>query len=104
MRVSRRALVMGAGAAGLGATFPLRRGLAGTETKEYRLAAKPAVANLTGDGHPNTAVWTYDGTVPGPELRVRQGDPVRIVVENKLGEDTTVHWHGVRLPNAMDGV
>ena len=104
MRVSRRALVMGAGAAGLGATFPLRRGLAGTETKEYRLAAKPAVANLTGDGHPNTAVWTYDGTVPGPELRVRQGDPVRIVVSNNLGEDTTVHFHGVRLPNAMDGV
>jgi len=42
--------------------------------------------------------------VPGPELRVRQGDPLRLVVNNKLGEDTTVHWHGIRLPNAMDGV
>jgi FtsP/CotA-like multicopper oxidase with cupredoxin domain len=42
--------------------------------------------------------------VPGPQIRVRQGDPVRIVVANKLAEDTTVHWHGIRLPNAMDGV
>jgi FtsP/CotA-like multicopper oxidase with cupredoxin domain len=42
--------------------------------------------------------------VPGPEFRVRQGDPIRLVVNNKLGEDTTVHWHGIRLPNAMDGV
>jgi len=42
--------------------------------------------------------------VPGPELRVRQGEPVRITVRNKLDEYTTVHWHGIRLPNAMDGV
>jgi FtsP/CotA-like multicopper oxidase with cupredoxin domain len=42
--------------------------------------------------------------VPGPELRVHQGQPVRITVVNKLAEDTTVHWHGIRLPNAMDGV
>src|SRR5712675_125053 len=104
MRVSRRALVMGAGTAGLGATLPFRRGFAKSGIKEYRLAAKPAVANLAGEGHPNTSVWAYNGDVPGPELRVRQGEPVRIVVDNKLGEDTTVHWHGIRLPNAMDGV
>ncbi len=40
----------------------------------------------------------------GPELRIRQGEPVRVVVANKLGQDTTVHWHGIRLANAMDGV
>jgi FtsP/CotA-like multicopper oxidase with cupredoxin domain len=104
MRVSRRALVMGAGTAGLGATLPFRRGFAKSGIKEYRLDAKPAVANLAGEGRPNTSVWAYNGDVPGPELRVRQGEPVRIVVDNKLGEDTTVHWHGIRLPNAMDGV
>ena len=49
-------------------------------------------------------VWAYDGKIPGPTLRLRQGEPVRIVVENHLGQDTTVHWHGIRLPNAMDGV
>ena len=88
----------------LGATLPFRRSFADSEIKEYRLAAKPVVANLTGEGHPNTSVWAYNGTVPGPELRVRQGDPVRVVVSNNLGEDTTVHLHGIRLPNAMDGV
>jgi FtsP/CotA-like multicopper oxidase with cupredoxin domain len=104
MRVSRRALVVGAGAAGLTATLPFPRSYAEPATKEYWIAAQTATVNLTGDGHPDTAVWAYEGTVPGPELRVRQGEPVRITVSNKLGEDTTVHWHGVRLPNAMDGV
>ena len=104
MKVSRRALVAGAGTATWGLALPLRRSYAEPEIKEYRLTAKPAVVTLTGDGHPDTAVWTYDGTVPGPELRVRQGERVRVVVSNKLSEDTAVHWHGIRLPNAMDGV
>jgi FtsP/CotA-like multicopper oxidase with cupredoxin domain len=49
-------------------------------------------------------VWAYNGTVPGPALRIRQGEPVRILVENRLEEETTVHWHGIRLPIVMDGV
>jgi FtsP/CotA-like multicopper oxidase with cupredoxin domain len=104
MNVSRRALMVGAGAAAWGVALSLRRSFAAPEIKEYRLTTKQAVVNPTGDGHPDTAVWAYDGTVPGPELRVRQGDPLRVVVNNKLGEGTTVHWHGIRLPNAMDGV
>src|SRR5437879_8784527 len=104
MRVSRRALMLSAGAAASAAPRPLRRSFAASEIKEYRLTAQAATVNLTGDGHPDTAVWAYGGTVPGPEVRIRQGDPVRFVVNNKLGEDTTVHWHGIRLPNAMDGV
>jgi FtsP/CotA-like multicopper oxidase with cupredoxin domain len=103
MSLSRRALILGAGAIASGPVFPLRRGVADAE-KQYRLTAKPAVVNLTGAGYPNTAVWAYDGTVPGREIRVRQGDPVRVVVGNELPEDTTVHWHGIRLPNPMDGV
>src|SRR5215472_14226123 len=104
VRVSRRALILSAGAAGLARALLLRRSYAEPATKEYRLAAKSATVNLTGDGYPDTAVWAYEGTVPGPELRVRQGQLVRITVVNKLSEDTTVHWHGIRLPNAMDGV
>ena len=96
--------MLSAGTGALGAALPFRRTFADTEIKEYRLTAGPAVVNLTGSGHPDTAVWTYDGSVPGPELRIRQGERVRLVVSNKLGEDTTVHWHGIRLPNAMDGV
>src|SRR6516225_6325336 len=104
VRVSRRALIFSAGAAGLARALPLRRSHAEPATEEYRLAARTATVNLTGHGYPDTAVWAYEGTVPGPELRVRRGQPVRITVVNKLGEDTTVHWHGIRLPNAMDGV
>ena len=104
MGVTRRALVLGAGTAGLAMALPSRSSDADRTGKEYRLAVKTATANLTGDGYPDTAVWAYDGIVPGPELRVRQGEPVHITVSNGLSEDTTVHWHGIRLPNPMDGV
>jgi len=69
-----------------------------------RLHVRPARVPLAGARHPDTLMWTYDGTVPGPIRRVRQGVPFQAVVENGLAEDTTVHWHGMRLPNAMDGV
>ena len=48
--------------------------------------------------------WTYNGTMPGPELRVTEGDTVRVTLHNKLPVPTTVHWHGVDVPNHMDGV
>ncbi len=48
--------------------------------------------------------WTYNGTVPGPEIRVKEGEVVRIVFKNELPVATTLHPHGVDLPNAMDGV
>src|SRR5688500_2115798 len=64
----------------------------------------PAEQSLVGLEHPRTAVWAYDGSVPGPELRFRQGDRLRIEAENHLASATTIHWHGVRVPNAMDGV
>ncbi len=70
----------------------------------YRLVAAPGRAQLAGTDRPRTAVWAYSDSVPGPVLRLRQGEPVRIVVDNKLEQDTTVHWHGIRLPISMDGV
>jgi FtsP/CotA-like multicopper oxidase with cupredoxin domain len=48
--------------------------------------------------------WGYNGTTPGPLLECVEGDKVRIYVTNKLPEPTTVHWHGVFVPNGMDGV
>lgn len=68
------------------------------------LRAAPVTVRLVPEPHPPTEVWAYDGTVPGPELRVPQGARLQIVVENGLPQETTVHWHGIRLPNAMDGV
>jgi FtsP/CotA-like multicopper oxidase with cupredoxin domain len=52
----------------------------------------------------SVTAFTYNGTVPGPMIRVTEGDRVRIVVKNELPEPTTIHWHGVEVPNAMDGV
>ena len=49
-------------------------------------------------------VWGYNNRVPGPELRVREGDSVRITLKNDLPVPTTIHWHGINVPNAMDGV
>lgn len=48
--------------------------------------------------------WSYNGIVPGPELRVPYGARVRVDVKNELPAPTTVHWHGIAVPNAMDGV
>ncbi|MGY4285141.1 FtsP/CotA-like multicopper oxidase with cupredoxin domain [Bradyrhizobium sp. LM2.7] len=101
---SRRAFL--AGAAGLFASGALRSVRAGSarSAQQFALTAAPGHTSLVGKPHPDTKVWCYGGRVPGPAIRVRQGEPVRIVVKNGLSEDTTVHWHGVRLPIAMDGV
>lgn len=69
--------------------------------REFRLEAAPAVLPMF-DGR-SLHVWAYDGRVPGPILRARVGERLRVRFTNHLPDDTTVHWHGVRLPNAMDG-
>ncbi len=51
-----------------------------------------------------TPAWTYDGAIPGPLVHVKRGDRLIVHFKNELPEATTIHWHGVRLPNAMDGV
>ncbi len=70
--------------------------------REYRLRA--AVSDLDLGPLGRRTIWTYDGRFPGPEIRIREGERLRVVVENALPEPTTVHWHGVPVPNAMDGV
>ncbi len=75
-----------------------------TEATEYRISPGRVRVALKREQGSAIEVWAYDGRIPGPEIRLRQGEPVRIVVENRLTEDTTIHWHGIRLPNAMDGV
>ncbi len=69
-----------------------------------RLTAGPATARLIGPGEPETPVLAYNGRVPGPVLRGAQGATLEVVLENRLAEPTTLHWHGLRLPNGMDGV
>ncbi|MSO93259.1 MAG: multicopper oxidase family protein [Rhodospirillales bacterium] len=101
---SRRSFLAGAGSAALTTLASSRAHGSVPALHEFRFLAAPGRARLTGDERPDTNVWCYSGRVPGPEIRVKQGDRLRVVVENGLAEETTVHWHGIRLPNAMDGV
>ncbi len=101
--INRRTLLMGAASAAAVASFPAAANDSPT-TRELQLFAAPTRWPLVGKSNPGTDVWTYGSRLPGPEIRLRQGEPVRIVVDNKLEQDTTVHWHGIRLPNNMDGV
>jgi FtsP/CotA-like multicopper oxidase with cupredoxin domain len=106
----RRRGVLQAGAACAVAGFTGRASAAlgsiaaGSEGRTTELKPGPARIRMVGDEAPATAVWTYNGVEPGPVLRLRQAVPFRAVVENRLSEATTVHWHGIRVPNAMDGV
>ncbi len=70
--------------------------------KEFHLVAEPVVRELAPGmkGY----LWGYNGQSPGPTIEAVEGDKVRIFVTNKLPESTTIHWHGQRLPNGMDGV
>lgn len=102
--ITRRGVLSGSASLLAAGSLPLPAHGAADSVKEFRLVAAPARLSLVGAQHPATEVWCYGGRVPGPEIRVRQGERLRVVVENHLPEDTTVHWHGIRLPNAMDGV
>ena len=55
-------------------------------------------------GGVNATTWMYGNGLPGKEIRAKAGDVLRVVVENGLPTDTSVHWHGIRLHNAADGV
>ena len=89
---------------------PITEGL-GAQDLEFEMDGNTRVFNLTcsavdwevtpGQVEPALA---YNGTVPGPTIRVVEGQPVRIHVTNELDQSTSVHWHGQRVPNDQDGV
>ena len=70
--------------------------------KEFHLVAEPVVREIAPGMLAH--LWGYNGQSPGPTIEVVEGDRVRIFVTNRLPEITSVHWHGQRLPNGMDGV
>jgi FtsP/CotA-like multicopper oxidase with cupredoxin domain/plastocyanin len=88
-----------------------------TEGKGNQLLAPTILADGTKEFHLTAAVtkwevapgkvvdaWTYNGMVPAPMIRVDVGDRVRVVLDNQLPMGTDIHWHGVKVPNDMDGV
>ena len=70
--------------------------------KEFHLVAEPVVREMAPGMKAH--LWGYNGQSPGPTIECVEGDKVRIFVTNKLPEHTTVHWHGLIVPNGMDGV
>ena len=71
-------------------------------TKRFELTA--SIVDWETEPGKIVKAWAYNGTVPGPEMRVDVGDKVEIVLHNELPESTSIHMHGVAVPNAMDGV
>ena len=95
--LSRRSLVLGLAAGCL-------PGQASAAPDGFRLLeARPGTLRLVTDPAQETAVLGYDGQVPGPLLRFRKGEEVRIRLVNRLAQPTAIHWQGVRIANAMDG-
>ena len=70
--------------------------------KEFHLVAEPVEREFAPGM--TARLWGYNGQSPGPTIECVEGDKMRIFVTNKLPEHTTVHWHGMLLPNGMDGV
>ncbi len=97
----RRFLQASAGAV---AVLSMPQGSTSHESTPTRLIAAPASAELVAGLGPATQVWAFNHQVPGPLLRYRQGDILNLEIENQLPQPTTVHWHGLRVPNDMDGV
>ncbi len=71
---------------------------------EGALTAQEATVQLAPKGYAATRIWSYDGTLPGPVIRAGQGSHLRRRLINALPVPTSVHWHGIRIDNAMDGV
>ncbi|MBL4786109.1 MAG: multicopper oxidase family protein [Cohaesibacteraceae bacterium] len=103
-RLTRRSFVSTlVGTAGLAAVDPVLV-LAKTADGFFDLTAKQSAIHLVGKDGPSSTLWAYNNTSPGPQIRVRQGERVRVRFHNNLTEATSIHWHGIRIDNAMDGV
>ena len=104
MTHSRREFLRGAGAAALlGASGGWGLPARAEDPEVITLHARPGTVRLAPPGYPETSIWGYDGRVPGPTIRVAQGQRVTRRFVNGLSQSSTVHWHGVRIENSMDG-
>jgi FtsP/CotA-like multicopper oxidase with cupredoxin domain len=100
--VSRRRLLAGAGAAVTCFGLPLRAEEAANPTPDGFQLLHARAADVR-RGPDATPLWGYEGAVPGPLLRVGRGAELRLRLINELSAPTAIHWHGVRVPNLMDG-
>lgn len=102
-QLSRRNMLKAIGAASITGAVAGRTGHAATSSGPL-LEARPGLAHLAPAEYQPTPIWGYDGGVPGPTIRVRQGERLDRLFLNSLPQPSTIHWHGIRIDNAMDGV
>lgn len=106
----RQILASGAALAGLAAggagmsIAPLAWSARAPRVRDHTVIAQPTRLQLLGSDYPYTDVWAFNNMIPGPVLRAVQGETLRIRFRNRLQMASTLHWHGIRLPNNMDGV
>ena len=106
--MKRRTLIKTAAAGLIGANLPTltlamsSANKAGSEHYDYILTAEPAKARIASGG--DSDILGFNGQFPAPVIRAKQGKLLRIKFINKLDEATTIHWHGIRILNSMDGV
>lgn len=102
-KLDRRSFLKASLAGSASALLP-RLSLANSEDGFFELVAEAGQAKLYGEQGPLSDLWLYNGQLPGPEIRVKRGERVKVRFTNRLDEATSVHWHGIRIDNAMDGV
>ncbi|WP_300514203.1 multicopper oxidase family protein [Aliiroseovarius sp.] len=102
MNLTRREMLGTSAAFGFGVLAPAR--LRASVADPVLLTAKPSSVQLVPEGYPKTNIWGYDGKMPGTLIRVRQGERITRRFVNELPQASSVHWHGMRIENAMDGV
>lgn len=98
MKYSRRTFLIGSAALIVAPSV-----IAASSGQSKLIAATSDVQLVSADYGP-TKLWTYNGRAPGPTLRVKRGDRVSQRLINQLTQETTIHWHGIRIENGMDGV
>ena len=101
---ARRHFLKSGTAAALLPWLPASLFAAGNEEFDYQITAGVSGIRLADKPFPETETWNFNRESPGPLLRLRRGQPVSVAVRNELPQETTVHWHGLRIANAMDGV
>jgi FtsP/CotA-like multicopper oxidase with cupredoxin domain len=101
LEITRRTLIRSAGLTATALALPrsvMRRAMG--EADGFRLIRARAFRGEDASAEPD---WRYDAVLPGPLLRLKQGEEVKVRLLNELSGPTSLHWHGLRLPNPMDG-
>ena len=102
--LSRRMFLSGLSTVGLATLSPVQ---SRASDSEKALRATMSKAQLAPEGYPDTSVWAFSetgaATIPGPEIRLKAGETLTRTLLNELPQPTAVHWHGIRIDNAMDG-